>query len=573
MSCAGSTNGADACSAVASNYSACDVRSSKRPKRKVAIIFGYIGERYCGLQWNHLPNYPTVEEELLRALRRADMISEENYAQQKVQQKLNWERASRTDKGVHALRNVFSLNVMLPYAKDSTSEFDVGEARRLLTEALPSDIVVYEIIPVTRSFNAYMMCGSRKYEYYLPTFAFMNSEEYSNIYFPPSLAPSRPTLEEVGFLGTKTAGGAATNANGNGNDATAGSKRQRLCEKEGGSSNGEVTACCTEQNNLEGNTSQTCQRSDTIDDTGGGNNNGGDSPQKFHDGLFEKMLVFHTIPESAMQVVARYRVTPQRLEHARNIFKLFEGTHSYHNFTPGGKASDPSSARYITSVTVSEPFVVDPSDDAMLSALQLWAPSRYYSPDDERLVSGEVKDDDEVEQERERMRERMIRIYGTPAAEGTGDINRNMGDRNRVGLEVVRIELSGQSFLFNQIRKMIGTVASMCAAGLPPDYLRDHFLNKAVRCGTPMVPANGLFLTYLDFQRYNYRLDRIQLEGENGKGKGGIYVDRVDEQAVETFRRKIVAVVLRNEMATDAIGRWMRSLRHVMRLACNIELP
>ncbi|RNF19008.1 tRNA pseudouridine38-40 synthase [Trypanosoma conorhini] len=547
---------------------AADGQSRRRPKRKVAIIFGYVGERYCGLQWNHLPDYPTIEEELLRALHRTDMISKENYEQEKVQQKLNWDRASRTDKGVHALRNVISLNVMLPYAKGSTTEYDTEEARRLLMAVLPHDIVVYELVPVTRSFNAYMLCGARTYEYYLPTFAFMGPEEYSREYFPPALAPSRPTLEEVGFPGVTSARPRATRAEEAPTSAPLGKKRPRGVEakKEGEAQvNGDDSAVAsTKGDGGAGERGEKVERREEQQMVMG--DSGDDTVQKFHDGLFEKLLVFHTIPEDAMRHVSQYRLAPERLEHARSIFRLYEGTHSYHNFTPGGQASDPASMRYITSVTVGDPFVVDPADAAVASALQQWTPSRCYSPDGEELLTQGEKDEASVEKKREQMREHMLRVYLSASCEGTKS-------GAPAGLEVVRIELHGQSFMLNQIRKMIGAVISICVAGLPPEHLREHLLNKAVRCGVPMVPANGLFLAYLDFQRYNYRLDRIQSQGGNGSGKGGVYVDRVNKGAVEEFRRKIVAVVLRNEMVSDVMGRWMRSLRHVLRLACGIELP
>ncbi|EKF32791.1 hypothetical protein MOQ_003354 [Trypanosoma cruzi marinkellei] len=545
-----------------------DEQARKLPKRKVAIIFGYVGERYCGLQWNHLPEYPTVEEELLRALYRTGMISKENYEQEKVQQKLNWERASRTDKGVHALRNVISVNVMLPYAKGSTTEYDPQEARRLLMSVLPHDIVVYEIVPVTRSFNAYMLCGARTYEYYLPTFALMSLDEYSRDYFPPSLAPARPTLEEVGFTGVASESPRVTEGE-TPSFAPLGLKRPREVEDNGesrgdGNDNANTVVrgknACEEhekEEEVEERVRQQCM--------GGRNNN--DTVQKFHNGRFEKLLVFRTIPADAMQHVSQYRLSPEQLEHARNTFRLYEGTYSYHNFTPGGRASDPSCMRYVTSVTVGDPFLVEPTDAAVMSALQEWTPSRCYSPDDEQFLLQEQNDENSIEEKREKMREHMLRVYGDPSS--CGGVEGSV----KTGLEVVRIELHGQSFMLNQIRKMIGAVIAICAAGLSPEYLRDHLLNKAVRCGVPMAPANGLFLSYLDFQRYNYRLDRIQSQGGNGSGKCGVYVDRVSSDAVEAFRHKIVAVVLRNEMVGDVMGRWMRSLRHVLRLACGIEIP
>ncbi|EPY16298.1 hypothetical protein STCU_11418 [Strigomonas culicis] len=82
-----------------------------------------------------------------------------------------------------------------------------------------------------------------------------------------------------------------------------------------------------------------------------------------------------------------------------------------------------------------------------------------------------------------------------------------------------------------------------------------------------MAPANGLFLSYLDFTGYNRRLDRIQKTGENGGGKQNLDMATVDAAELEQLRNTIVAVVLRNEMVEDMMGKWMRSLRHVVRLA------
>lgn len=61
---------------------------------------------------------PTVESVLLKALYETDMISLTNFSNIKVQQLLNFERASRTDKGVHALCNVISVSLMLPYSTE-----------------------------------------------------------------------------------------------------------------------------------------------------------------------------------------------------------------------------------------------------------------------------------------------------------------------------------------------------------------------------------------------------------------------------------------------------------------------
>lgn len=641
-----------------------------RRKQKVGIIFGYVGECYCGLQWNHLPEYPTVEEALMKALFETDMISEVNFANVKVQQLLNFERASRTDKGVHALRNVVSVALMLPYdtayveqrqaamreqGEDAAptdadgdgdgdgdgdaagAVFSCDEAKRLLNAALPRDVHVYAVVPVTRSFNAYLNCGGRRYEYYLPTFALMTDAEYTSTYFPAALAPSRPTLKEVGFVPGKHGKPPAPRAapltdeeeearrrkSKNSDRKNKGHFPKRKKAKAAARATataaaadatataaGEEFAAVTPSEAVEGDTSapspaplqpsqdaQTAQAPDDEDDAASeadsadseaevlaaleeasaGRSYDDNYATHFHDGLFESMVLFRTIPAEAMQHVAGYRIAEAQLQHARRLFAQYEGTHCYHNFTPGGRSYDASCHRFIRSVTVSEPFVVAHDDALLQDSIDGWSLNHFYSPDErvaatyeewmsESLAtemqesvaaagSGKRRIPDSVDAAlRERMRRHLREVYAS-------------------GIEVVRIELDGQSFMLNQIRKMVGAVVCIAAAGLPDNHIRDVLLRKGVRRGIPMAPANGLFLSYLDFSGYNRRLERIQNDGNNGAGKGALDVEAgVDPAEVEAQRRRIVAVVLRNEMSEDMMGKWMRSLRHVLRLAWKHDL-
>ncbi|KAG5493796.1 hypothetical protein JKF63_01628 [Porcisia hertigi] len=625
-----------------------------RRKQKVGIIFGYVGECYCGLQWNHLPEYPTVEEALMKALFETDMISEVNFANVKVQQLLNFERASRTDKGVHALRNVVSVAVMLPYdpayvkkrlaalhkfsedaaagkpqteggdsdddekdARDAV--FSCDEAKRLLNEALPHDLHVYAVVPVTRSFNAYLNCGGRRYEYYLPTFSLMSETEYSKVYFPTSLAPSQPTLKEVGFEPGKHVTRNIPRVAPTTDEAEEAQRRKlkssarkskghfprrkkakvaaRAADVEiggGVSSNAETTAplpILPREVSAEVPTRQTGapvhQDDEEVEDT---NDAGSDDSEAevqaaakcsyennhathFHDGLFESMILFRTIPADAMRHVANYRLTAERLQHIRRLFHEYEGTHCYHNFTPGGRSYDASCHRFIRSVVVSDPFLVSPEEALLQRSIDHWSLNHFYSPDERVTATYE-------EWMTERQVEELQGVNASAPQEGKRRIpesvdaalrermRQHIRDVYAGGIEVVRIELDGQSFMLNQIRKMIGAVVCIAAAGLSENYIRDVLLSKGVRRGIPMAPANGLFLSCLDFSGYNRRLVRIQNDGNNGSGKGALDVETsVDANEVEAQRRRIVAVVLRNEMAEDIMGKWMRSLRHVLRLA------
>ncbi|XP_045110071.1 tRNA pseudouridine synthase A-like isoform X2 [Portunus trituberculatus] len=51
-----------------------------------------------------------------------------------------------------------------------------------------------------------------------------------------------------------------------------------------------------------------------------------------------------------------YRITPEVLDGLRNILKLYEGTHNFHNFTARKKAQDASANRYIMDIDCGQPF-------------------------------------------------------------------------------------------------------------------------------------------------------------------------------------------------------------------------
>ena len=83
------------------------------------MMVGYNGNDFHGSQKNN--NVRTVEEEIEKTLHKLGMVSEFNYGDLK---KIGWNRATRTDKGVHALLNVFSAKLILPKLVEMQSAYD-----------------------------------------------------------------------------------------------------------------------------------------------------------------------------------------------------------------------------------------------------------------------------------------------------------------------------------------------------------------------------------------------------------------------------------------------------------------
>lgn len=75
-------------------------------KRNYAMMLSYLGKDYYGMQRN--PGMKTIEEDLINALLKADLISNEAF---ETIQTIHFQRAARTDKGVSATRQIVSLRM------------------------------------------------------------------------------------------------------------------------------------------------------------------------------------------------------------------------------------------------------------------------------------------------------------------------------------------------------------------------------------------------------------------------------------------------------------------------------
>lgn len=75
-------------------------------RRKFCMLMGYAGANYFGMQRN--PHVNTIEEELLKALLKNKLITDEGFNQP---QTIHFQRAARTDKGVSAARQCCSMKL------------------------------------------------------------------------------------------------------------------------------------------------------------------------------------------------------------------------------------------------------------------------------------------------------------------------------------------------------------------------------------------------------------------------------------------------------------------------------
>jgi len=145
------------------------------------------------------------------------------------------------------------------------------------------------------------------------------------------------------------------------------------------------------------------------------------------------------------------------VDHMSRLAKFFEGTHNFHNYSKGASPHNNSSKRYIIKMAV------DLLDNNELESLSGFKPEQRY----------------------------------------------------------VKVSLNGQSFVYHQIRKMIGMLVQSCQEDLDETLLENSLCANKVSIW--LAPSEGLLLDRLNFQHYNKKndiLEKLELsedEAENAR--------------------------------------------------------
>ena len=425
----------------------------KLRKHKIALHFGYCGDAYHGSAAMCNKLFPTVEDTLFQSLCKARLFSLENQNGD-WQNKNSWKRASRTDKGVHALQNVISLKVQLP------TESNIESIPTFLAPHLPPDIRVFSSIPVTNSFNSYEDCTSRTYCYILPTYALLGKHRKKD--FSKRIIALCSTADHEAIDSPSE------------NIETEVCIKKNIVDKPKGEGQTEVQKSSTSSCSRNAEAHMYIKRILRL------------QPKHF-DHIEE---LFNMPIEEIIDQERESSEFRALLSKAQRLLGVFLGTNSFHNFTPKKASDDPSCMRYISESTIS------------------------------RVSLGEGKSH-----------------------------------------ECLLVRISGQSFMLNQIRKMVSAVLCIINEDLNEEYL-STLLRKDFAHDIPMLPANGLFLRSLSFDRYNSKLERIKLEGNNCD-KMVIHFDGETDES-KLFEDEIVKRILQKETSERVLARWLSytSLRY-----------
>ena len=318
----------------------------RRPKRKVAVMIGYAGTGYSGLQMNHKEK--TIEGDIFAALVAAGAISKANADDPR---KSSLVRCARTDKGVHAAGNVLSLKLII-------EDEDLVEK---INQNLPPQIRVWDVQRTNNGFSCYQGCDSRWYEYLMPSYALLPPRPDSFLWQRiEESAREKGALEDYARRLDDVQNfweGVEKNDIQPILDRLSPEVRERAVEiirnirprdaddKDKDDEKQQDAGPGADDASAGGNT---LHKEGADGETG---ENSGSQPRT----LSPVEAAVKEIKAAYVAAKRRYRVTPQRLQSLQDAFNLYHGTNNFHNYTILKSVSDPSARRHIKS------FLVDPS--------------------------------------------------------------------------------------------------------------------------------------------------------------------------------------------------------------------
>ncbi|EMR11776.1 tRNA pseudouridine(38-40) synthase [Pneumocystis murina B123] len=283
---------------------------SRKPKKKVACFIGYCGTGYHGMQVND-PNR-TIEGDLFKAFVDTGAISEMNADDPK---KSSLNRAARTDRGVHAACNVLSLKLII----------DQPNLLERINAALPETIRVWGVSRTLGSFNPRTFCEARIYEYLVPSYVFI--PPYPMTHLAQRITKHREMI----------------NSKENG-DWINGNEYLLYCK--------DTKSIWSDEKiqHLEKMINKPSTSTKNVDEKNEETSNISSQPHE----LLEK----EKIKQIELGIGKAYRISSERLQLIRDAFKIFEGSHNFHNFTVGKTFNNKSVYRLIKSFTISDPKLI-----------------------------------------------------------------------------------------------------------------------------------------------------------------------------------------------------------------------
>uniref|UniRef100_A0A803LV62 Pseudouridine synthase I TruA alpha/beta domain-containing protein n=2 Tax=Chenopodium quinoa TaxID=63459 RepID=A0A803LV62_CHEQI len=120
------------------------------------------------------------------------------------------------------------------------------------------------------------------------------------------------------------------------------------------------------------------------------------------------------------------------------------------------------------------------------------------------------------------------------------------------GIEFVKCEVIGQSFMLHQIRKLIGMAVSVMR-DFVPESIYERAFDQDFRINVPTAPEVGLYLDECFFTSYNNKWNHTHEE---------VSMKEYAEEAEEFKLKYIYSHVAQTELKEGSVAVWLHSLNH-----------
>lgn len=126
----------------------------------------------------------------------------------------------------------------------------------------------------------------------------------------------------------------------------------------------------------------------------------------------------------------------------------------------------------------------------------------------------------------------------------TTDIEKHLDGKS--ANKYIKITLLGQSFVYHQIRKMVGTLVNICQESLPDTFIDECYGPE--KKGLWLAPSEGLLLDRLNFDGYNKKSDIPEI----------IELSEDQKKVQHDFKtRCIYPEVLNSQEKNDVFTQWV----------------
>ena len=127
------------------------------------------------------------------------------------------------------------------------------------------------------------------------------------------------------------------------------------------------------------------------------------------------------------------------------------------------------------------------------------------------------------------------------------DTNEMTDESDKRGIEFMHFFLKGQSFLYNQIRKMVGVIIQIFRGELEDDFIENTFKHNSLNVA--LAPGDGLLLEKVCYDKYNKMAPLEKTE---------IMIKLVKQnQEMEMFRNEVIKKISQRETIDKAFTRWL----------------